>query len=94
MPEEQRTNRLNGRWDADWHLRVGRRRADFLAELDRLEQDERFSAMLDFPRLKAALEDWPDETEVEAQQYYDREFAVPRGLLAARFVKYVEGSNQ
>ena len=28
MPEEQRLNRLNGRWDADWHLRIGRRRRD------------------------------------------------------------------
>ena len=93
MPEEQRTNRLNGRWDSDWHLRIGRRRKDFLAEIDRLEADPRMSAMLDLPRLRAALEDWPDHTETNPQQYYGREFAVPRGLLAARFVNYVEGRN-
>ena len=40
MPEEQRANRLNGRWDADWHLRIGRRRPELLAELDRLAGDE------------------------------------------------------
>lgn len=93
MPEEQRANRLNGRWDADWHLRIGRRRTDFLAELDRLSNDERMAAMLDLPRLRAALEDWPEETETDAQQYYVREFAVPRGLLTARFINYVEGRN-
>jgi asparagine synthase (glutamine-hydrolysing) len=94
MPEEQRANRLNGRWDADWHLRLGRRRTDLLAEIDRLEQDERMIAMLDLPRLRAALEDWPDETEIDPQQFYVREFAVPRGLLAARFINWVEGRNQ
>lgn len=93
MPEEQRANRLNGRWDADWHLRIGRRRADFIAEIDRLGNDEQIAAMLDLPRLRAALEDWPDETELDPQQYYVREFAVPRGLLTARFINYVEGRN-
>jgi asparagine synthase (glutamine-hydrolysing) len=94
MPEEQRANRLNGRWDADWHLRLGRRRTDLLAEIDRLEQDERMIAMLDLPRLRAAIEDWPDQTEIDPQQFYVREFAVPRGLLAARFINWVEGRNQ
>jgi asparagine synthase (glutamine-hydrolysing) len=93
MPDEQRTNRLNGRWDADWHLRVGRRRKDFLAEIERLADDERMAEMLDLPRLRAALEVWPDETEIDPQQYYAREFAVPRGLLTARFINYIEGRN-
>lgn len=93
MPEEQRANALHGRWDADWHLRIGRRRKDYLAELDRIESDEGLAAMLDVPRLRAALEDWPSETEIDPQKYSVREFAVPRGLLTARFIKYVEGRN-
>ncbi|HEX6661066.1 MAG TPA: asparagine synthase-related protein [Sphingomicrobium sp.] len=93
MPEDQRANRANGRWDADWHLRIGRRRSDFMAELDRLAGDDRLSSMLDLPRLRAALENWPDRTETNPQRYYAREFVVPRGLLTARFVNYFEGSN-
>jgi asparagine synthase (glutamine-hydrolysing) len=94
MPEEQRTNLLNGRWDSDWLLRLKRRRADYLAELDRLAGDERMSAMLDLPRLKAALENLPDQTELDPQKYFGAEFAIPRGLLTARFVNYVEGRNE
>ena len=94
MPEEQRANRLNGRWDADWHLRIGRRRGEYLAELDRLASDERFTAMLDVPRLKAVLEDWPEQTETDPNRYAPRQFAVPRALLTARFINYVEGRNQ
>jgi asparagine synthase (glutamine-hydrolysing) len=93
MPDEQRANRENGRWDADWHLRIGRRRAEFLRELDRLAQDERIAPLLDFPRLRASLANWPDRTETDPQQYFTREFAVPRGLLIARFINYVEGRN-
>ena len=94
MPEEQRANRLNGRWDADWHLRIGRRRNQFLAEFDQISRDERIARMLDIPRLRAALEDWPDHTETDKYLYFSRELAVPRGLLTARFINYVEGRNQ
>ncbi len=94
MPEEQRINRLNGRWDSDWLLRVRRRRADYIAEIDRLAGDERMAAMLDLPRMRAALENLPDQTELDPQNYYSAEFAVPRGLLTARFVNYVEGRNE
>lgn len=93
MPEEQRANRLNGRWDSDWHLRIGRRRKEFLAELDRLEQDERFASMFDFPRIRSALEQWPEQTETDLQKLYTAEFAVPGALLTARFINYVEGRN-
>lgn len=94
MPEQQRANRLNGRWDADWHLRIGRRRGDYLAELARLETNERIAAMIDLPRLRAALEEWPDKTETDPQISAPRQFAIPRALLTARFVNYVEGRNQ
>jgi len=94
MPEEQRANRLNGRWDADWHLRMGRRRSELIAELDRVAGDERFRSMFDVPRLRAALTDWPERTETSIRDYATREFSVPRALLAARFVNYVEGRNQ
>ena len=94
MPEEQRANRLNGRWDADWHVRIGRRRKQFLAELDRIAQDDRMAHMFDIPRLRAALEDWPEQTETDKHLYFSREMAVPRALLVARFINYVEGRNQ
>ena len=94
MPESQRLNPRSGRWDADWHLRIGRRRADFLRELDRLERDEKMAEMLDLPRLRAALEAWPEHTVTDRFQSLSREMAVPRGLLTARFINYVEGRNQ
>jgi asparagine synthase (glutamine-hydrolysing) len=94
MPEQQRLNPRNGRWDADWHLRIGRRRSDFLQELDRLSQDERIASIIDIPRMRDALENWPEQTVTDRFQSLAREMAVPRALLTARFVNYVEGRNQ
>jgi asparagine synthase (glutamine-hydrolysing) len=58
---------------SDWLLRLKRRRADFIAEIDRLAEDERMAAMLDLPRMRAALEDLPDQTELDPQKYYSAE---------------------
>jgi len=93
MPEEQRLTTLNGRWDADWHLRIGRRRKEYLAELDRLAADPRFAHMLDIARIRRELEDFPDSTP-EGDKMYALEFGLPRLLLTARFVKWAEGHNR
>jgi asparagine synthase (glutamine-hydrolysing) len=94
MPLEQRENKLNGRWDADWHLRIGRRRDGLLKELADIEADERIGPMLDIPKMRAALQQWPSRTEVDPQKYLRVEMGVPRALLTARFVKYCEGRNR
>jgi asparagine synthase (glutamine-hydrolysing) len=94
MPEEQRTTDLQGYWDSDWHIRIGRRRKEWLAELDRLEQDERLGRMFDVPRLRAALENWSDQTETDPQKSLGAQLAVPSALITARFINYVEGRNQ
>jgi asparagine synthase (glutamine-hydrolysing) len=94
MPQEQRANRLDGRWDADWHLRLGRRRTDLMEELHRYSTNDRIASMLDLPRLRAVLEDWPEETAVDPEESVPRQQAVPRALLAARFIEYFEGRNE
>jgi hypothetical protein len=49
--------------------------------------------MLDLPRLRAALEDWPESTETEPDKFLGAQLAVPAALAIARFVNYVEGRN-
>lgn len=93
LPEEQRLNRLNGWWDADWHLRIGRRREEFLLELDRLADDPDLGRMFDVQRLRRALDEWPNATETEPARAFAVQLAVPTALLTARFIKWVEGRN-
>ena len=93
MPEKQRSNRLNGWWDADWHVRIGRRRRDWLAELEQMQSTPRLGQTFDVPRLKNALEDWPDRTETDPAKAFAVQLAVPTAILTARFINYVEGRN-
>lgn len=93
MSDAQRANSLNGCWDADWHLRIGRKREEWLGALTGIETDPKLGSMLDIPRLRAALEHLPAETDTDPQVWMPVRMAVPRALLAARFVEYVEGRN-
>jgi asparagine synthase (glutamine-hydrolysing) len=93
MPEKQRLNPLHGRWDSDWHLRMSRRRCDYIAELDQFSRNGRVASIVDIARLRGSLENWPEQTVIDRQESIIREGAVPRGLMTARFVKFVEGGN-
>ncbi|MGE3691698.1 MAG: asparagine synthase-related protein [Novosphingobium sp.] len=94
MPEEQRQNRSNGRWDADWHLRISRRQDDYLRELASIERDPELGAMIDVPRLRNALERLPDKTTLQKDILYPVAITLPRALITARFIRYVNGSNR
>lgn len=93
MPEEQRQNPRNGRWDADWLLRIRRKAADYRDALDRIADDPELAAMLDVPRMQAALDDLPEQTELDPQKFMPIEFNLMRGLLTARYVNYIRGRN-
>lgn len=92
LPEAQRTNRRNGRHHADWLAKLAPQRDSMRRELERLEQVPELAEMLDFPRLKAALDDWPDETPIGADALA-LQVALTRGLTTARFINYVAGRN-
>lgn len=94
MPEEQAANSLNGRWDADWHLRIARRRHEYREEFERIAQHPTLGPMIDTDRLIAALDDFPPQTSTDPQVWMQVELGIPRALLTARFVDFVERSNR
>ena len=93
MPDTQLANSLNGRWDADWHLRLGRRRTELRAEFERIAAHPTLGAMIDTDRMIAALDDFPPQTSTDPQVWMQVEMGIPRALLTARFVNFVEGRN-
>ena len=68
----------HGRNGADWHVKLTRRRTELLAEVERLAQSERLSAMIDFPKIRRALEDWPASGAIPVAERLLREGAIPR----------------
>jgi len=94
MPEAQRLEVRHGRHGADWHVKLTRRRPELLAEVERLAQSERLSAMIDFPKIRRALEDWPASGAIPVEERLLREGAIPRAVMLARYVNHFEGRNQ
>jgi asparagine synthase (glutamine-hydrolysing) len=93
IPESQRLNPRYGRHDVDWHVRLGRRRAELLAEIERLSQSSEVGHLLDYPKMRELLEDWPATTPLDRESWMPREIATPRALTTARFVHFVSGRN-
>jgi asparagine synthase (glutamine-hydrolysing) len=99
VPDMVLDERRMGRQGADWHLRMGRRRDSLKRELEALEADPAMARRFDLPNLKAALNNWPAETplqaNIEERALAQRlELAVARAVTTARFIQYVEGKNR
>ena len=93
IPESQRLNPRYGRHDVDWHVRIGRRRPELLAEIERLSQGSEVGHLLDYPKMRELLEDWPETTPLDRESWMPREIAIPRALTTARFIHFVSGRN-
>jgi len=93
MPEDARTSRLYGSHGADWHARLSPRREELLREVEALAKVPRHAAIFDLEHARQALEDWPETSDLSLQDWLSRAAAIPRMVIMARFIDYVEGRN-
>ena len=93
LPEAQRDNRLYGRHNADWHIRLTRRRVALRAEAEALRDDPLTSGLLDIDRMLALLDDWPEHTPTALEITVPREVGLTRAFMAARFIRHLTGRN-
>jgi len=98
IPEKVLNEGRRGRQGADWHLRMGQRRHLLKSELESLEIDPKMARRFNLSELKAALDEWPAETPLQANKEefamaQRLELAVSRAVTTARFIQYVEGTN-
>ncbi len=95
VPNKVLNETRKGLQAADKHLRLGRQREQLRCEIDRLAADPKMAAMLNLPRLRRALDEWPDVAPVDPTDPYSTiHMALSQGLTTARFIKFVEGDNK
>jgi len=94
VPEMVVTETRRGRQAADWPLRLARQRQALIIELDLLADDPAMAARLDLPRLKKALEEWPQDSAGQRSSNMAIQLAIPRAIATARFIRFVEGTNR
>ncbi|WP_296678573.1 asparagine synthase-related protein [Novosphingobium sp.] len=93
MDDEFRLSRLNGSHNADWYTRMTPRVADLREEIDRAANDPDLAEMLDFDRLRMALDSWPETSDMSSRERLVCSAAIPRAILYSRFFAYTEGRN-
>ena len=93
MPEAQRLNPRYGQHNVDWHARMTGRLAELRSEARRIASREDLARLIDAERMTKVLDDWPERTPLAPESWMPRAAAVPRALLSARFIDFVEGRN-
>ncbi|MEQ1497706.1 MAG: asparagine synthase-related protein [Novosphingobium sp.] len=94
MPEAQRTNRLYGEHNSDWHQRLGAQRAELRRAATALRDHPQLGAVLDVAAMERALDDWPAQAPQTRDQINQLRFYLPAMLYVARFVDHTTGRNQ
>ncbi len=63
------------------------------AELDGIEASALGRALIDVPRLRAILDDWPADAAAAERHYVRLMHTLGRGLAVGGFIRWAEGSN-
>ena len=93
LPEAIRTNRKHGLHNVDWHARMTGEREEMRRVLDTARGHPVLGEMLDIDRLLGLIDEWPDRPGQDVDEDWPRMLALPRAMLAARFVGHVENRN-
>ncbi|MFS2013671.1 asparagine synthase-related protein [Azospirillum sp. CT11-132] len=80
---------------ADWHLHMTAERALFAEEMARLERSPLARRCLDLPRMRQALNEWPDSPlDVPPEKLPLFRYVLGRGVAAGRFLRSFERTNE
>ncbi|MEI6559022.1 MAG: asparagine synthase-related protein [Rhodospirillaceae bacterium] len=93
LPPEILNERRRGYAIGAWLTHFNAEREEFAQEMARLEASPLASRVLDLPRLRRLLDDWPSGPDADEQTLINLRYAFGRGLTAGRFVRSFENSN-
>lgn len=77
----------------DWFRRLSLRRAEIAAEVERIDASPLARRLIDVPRLKALMAQWPKDEHIAETRAGDYKLALTRGVHVGQFVRWVEGAN-
>ena len=93
LPPEILRERRSGAFAATWFRSLAARRQDVAAEIERLEASPLARRLIDLPRLKRLMADWPADEHAAEKRAPEFRSALSRGLHVGQFIRWVEGGN-
>lgn len=77
----------------DWHEGLTRARPALIEEMDRLEASPLASRVLDLPRMRSLIDNWPTDGWHRRSVTSAYRLALLRGIATGRFIRRAEGGN-
>ncbi len=94
LPSRIVDERNIGQQNPEWFARISAQRESFTAEVERLARSPLAADMLDLPRLKEMLDNWPADADAAKPRRFEFEHMLPRAIQTGRFIRWSEGGNQ
>ncbi len=93
LPREIIDERRRGMNRPTWFRTLEARRANIARDIERLEASPLARRLLDLPRLKRLMAEWPKDEQAAQERRLDYRLVLARGIHVGRFVRWVEGGN-
>jgi asparagine synthase (glutamine-hydrolysing) len=93
LPREILDERRYGAHAVTWFRSLDARRERIVADIERLEASPLAGRLIDLPRLKRLLAQWPRDPQAAERRAPEYRLALARGVHVGRFVRWVEGAN-
>jgi asparagine synthase (glutamine-hydrolysing) len=93
LPREIIDERRRGANNPTWFRSLNARRASIARDIEGLEASPLARRLLDVPRLKRLMAQWPKDEQAAESRFGEYQLALMRGVHVGRFVRWVEGGN-
>ena len=93
LPPEILDERRRGVQAPTWFRTLDARRADIARDIDRFETSPLARRLLDLPRMKHLMSEWPKDETIAARRKTEYRLALTRGVHIGQFIRWVEGGN-
>jgi asparagine synthase (glutamine-hydrolysing) len=93
LPPEILNETRRGAQGVNWFQRMDARRQSLAEEVEGLEASPLANRLLDVPRMKRILDDWPKDAQEAEIRTREVRLAFARGVHVGQFIRWVEGGN-
>lgn len=93
LPREILDERRRGAQAVNWFKRLSARREEVAREIERLEASPLARRLLDVPRMKRLVTQWPKDADDAERRRSEYKVMLSRGIHIGQFIRWVEGGN-
>jgi asparagine synthase (glutamine-hydrolysing) len=93
LPPEILNENRRGEQAPNWFESLSARKPIIVEELERLQSSRLASRLIDLPRLKHLIDEWPKDVREAESRAREYRLGLDRAIHVGQFIRWVEGGN-